>query len=311
MRGAGASAPAGGRRRLAAALLIVSCLPLPPITTAGVRQPRSIRELADSIDHTLKGLLTGEEQQMFSTMSPEEIKSVRPKLYARIRRDVWGWTEEWLAFVRENFPPIPDADLRKGEELAHRIDGLLRAHFAARKWRYRTLRVVYLPAQVFVDRRGRRLRTTLTGGMFMRFYPDRFFANLDGSTPLAIVLVHESLHFNKRGTPWGVALSEAITETATRDLVVRLGLQTEADMRRNQAYTQERKGVDYLLEEMVRRSVANRPKAVELLLEAYLSGNQEPMEAIFGAEAWKRVVALGESKQTWQTHRIARALATP
>lgn len=247
---------------------------------------------------------------MFSTMSPEQIKSVRPQLYERIRRDVRGWTQDWLTFVRENVPPIPDADLRRGQDLAHRIDGLLRAHFAARQWRYRTMRVVYLPAQVFVDRRGRG-RTTLTGGMFMRFYPDSFFANLDGPSPLAIVLVHESLHFNKRGTPWGVALSEAITETATRDLVVQLGLQTEADMRRHQAYTQERKGVDYLLEEMVRRSVPSRPEAVERLLRAYLSGNQEPLEAIFGVEAWSRVIALGESKQTWQTHRIARALASP
>ena len=278
--------------------------------TPGVPQPRSIRELADSIDHTLKGLLTGEEQQMFSTMSPEQLKTVRPQLYARIRRDVWGWTQEWLAFVGENVPPIPDAELRKGQDLAQRVDGLLRAHFAARRWRYRTLRVVYLPAQVFVDTRGRG-RATLTGGMFMRFYPENFFANLEGPSPLAIVLVHESLHFNKRGTPWGVALSEAITETATRDLVVQLGLQTEADMRRNQAYTEERKGMDYLLEEMVRRSIPSRSVAVELLLAAYLSGNQETMEAIFGADAWNRVVALGESKQTWQTHRIARALSSP
>lgn len=297
-------------RAFVGALLIACALPRPTAaTTTSARQPRTIRELADSIDHTLEGLLTGEERRMFSTMSPEQIRSVRPDLYKGIQRDVKRWTDDWLAFVRETVPPIPDPELRRAQELAHRTDGLLRSHFAGRRWPYRTMQVSFLPAQVFMDERvrGRRI---FTGGMFMRFYPELFFAAIDWPSPLPIVLVHESLHFNKRGTPWGVALSEAITETATRDLVVRLGLQTEAEVRRHPAYTQERKGVDFVLDEIMRRSGASRPEALERFLEAYLSGNQEPMAAIFGAEAWSRVLALGASKQTWQTHHIARALAS-
>ena len=295
-------------RSFVGALLIASALPQSAAAMPGV-QPRTIRELADSIDHTLEGLLTGEERRMYSTMSPEQIHSVRPDLDRRIQLDVRRWTDDWLAFVRESVPPIPDPELRRAQELAHRIDGLLRGHFAERRWPYRTMQIVFLPAQVFMDERGRG-RRVLTGGMFMRFYPDVFFATIDWPSPLPIVLVHESLHFNKRGTPWGVTLSEAITETATRDLVVRLGLQTEAELRRHPAYTQERKGVDYVLDEMARRSGASRPEALERFLGAYLSGNQEPMAAIFGADAWSRVLALGTSKQTWQSHHIARTLAS-
>jgi hypothetical protein len=276
-------------------------------TTGEVRQPRNIYELMYGIEHTLKNLLTGEELEMFSSLSPEKIKEVRPDLYDRVSQDVKAWTDEWLNHVRSAEEPITSKKLKEAQDLAARIDGILRTHFGERHWPYRTLKVTFLAPKLFLDEHQ---RSKVTGGMYVPFYPETFFATVDWTMPIGAVLVHESIHFNKTGLPYGSSLTEAITESAARDLVVRYGLQTTAEIQRVPAYLEERKGVEYLLDEMTRRAMLTRQAALEMFLEAYLTGNQEKMAAIFGADAWSRVLELGGSDRTWQTHRIAKALGS-
>jgi hypothetical protein len=274
-------------------------------TTGEVRQPRNIYELMYGVQHTLETLLTGEELKLFSTLSPEKIKEVRPDLYDRVSQDVKRWTDEWLNHVQSAEEPITSKKLKEAQELASRIDGVLRTHFAEHHWPYRTLKVTFLAPKLFLDERE---RGKVTGGMYVPFYPGTFFATVDWTMPIESVLVHEAIHYNKTGLPYGSSLTEAITETATRDLVVKYGLQTTAEIQRVPAYLQERKGVEYLLDEMTKRASLTRQTALEIFLEAYLTGSQEKMIAIFGENAWNRVLALGGSDQTWQTHRIAKAL---
>ena len=123
-----------------------------------------------------------------------------------------------------------------------------------------------------------------------------------------MVLLHESLHYNKTGPPYGGRIAEGITESATRDLAVRYGLHSSDDIRRSTSYATDRKGVDYLLEEIIKRSPMDRAAALDILLEAYLTGRPDKPAAIFGADAWQRVLALGHSEFEWNKNRILVAL---
>jgi hypothetical protein len=125
---------------------------------------------------------------------------------------------------------------------------------------------------------------------------------------MELVLVHESLHFNETGAPFGQPLKEAITETGARYLVLQYELLTQNALRRAEAYERERKGVELILEEIMSRTKRSREEATELFLEAYLTGRQDEMNKVFGAEIWKRVIELSRSQGAWQTHRIKKAL---
>jgi hypothetical protein len=125
---------------------------------------------------------------------------------------------------------------------------------------------------------------------------------------MEMLLLHESLHFNAITEPFGPRMAEGITETATRHLVVKHGLLTERQVRRVQVYPLERRSVELVLEEVMKRRTIGRDEAVDLFLEAYVTGRQDRMEGIFGAGVWRRILELGGSRGTWQTHRIQEVL---
>ena len=255
---------------------------------------------------TFSNILKREELEQYRTRSPQQIKETNPELYERISRDVTGWTEEWLQDLKTSVDPIPEKRLKAARRTAGQVDALLSDYFAAKKWPYRAMRVVFLPPRVFLDERNRQ---KITSGMYIPFYPDAFFASIDWPMPLEMVLVHESLHFNATEMPFGRPLAEGITETATRYLVLKYDLLTARELRREENYPLERKGIELILEEVARRTTGSRDEAIEMFLEAYITGRQDGMTKVFGVEPWERVIRLSQSAGDWQTHKIKRALA--
>ncbi len=273
--------------------------------TGEVRQPRNIYELVYAFEHTFAKILNGKELKLYRTLSPREMKETNPELYERISRDVTGWTDEWLQHLKTTVDPMPEKRLNAARRTAEQVDGVLRGHFETRKWPYRPMRVVFLPPRMFLDERN---RGSLTSGMFIPYYPDAFFAAVDWPVPMELLLVHESLHFNAAGRPFGGPLSEGIAETATRYLILKYELLTPRDVRREEVYPLERKGVELILEGIMKRTARSRDEATELFLEAYLTGRQDGMTGIFGVEPWERVIRLSRSMEDWQTHKIKKAL---
>jgi hypothetical protein len=88
----------------------------------------------------------------------------------------------------------------------------------------------------------------------------------------------------------------------------RPGLDTPLAVKKLQAYLAEQKGVDLILDEIMKRTAMSRDDAIDLFLGTYLTGRQDDMIKIFGAEPWARVVELSGSSQDWQTQRILKAL---
>jgi len=296
-------------RLVALALVLWPVLsnPVPgAVTTTGeVRQPRNIYELVYAFNHTFRAILNDEEMQLVSTRSPEEIRELNPELYQRISQNVTGWTDEWLQSVKPAIETIPDKRLDSARLVGDQVDALLRAHFEWRKWPYRRMRVVFLPPRLFLDERK---RENLTSGMFIPFYPEVFFASIDWPVPIETILVHESLHFNKTGRRYGRPLSEGITEVGTRYLLLKYGLLTAPAINRVPAYESERKGVDLVLDEIMKRTGGSREDATDLFLEAYLTGHQDVMNKLLGNETWESVLRLSQSERDWQTHKIKKAL---
>jgi hypothetical protein len=270
-----------------------------------VRQPRNIYELVYAFEHTFWNVLQADELKQYRTMTPQQIKESNPELYERISRDVKRWTDEWLLEAKSSGDQIPQGRLSGAVQIADHVDAILKSYFEAKKWPYRPMRVVFLPPRLFLDERH---RGDTTSGMFIPFYPDAFFATVDWPVPLELILVHESLHFNATGMPFGGPLSEGITETAARYLVRDYELVAEGKVNRVDAYPLERKGVEFVLEEIVGRTTRSHDEALELLLEAYLTGRQDEMRTVFGSEPWERVIGLSHTRGDWQIHKIAKAL---
>jgi len=270
------------------------------------RQPRNIYELLYSIDHTFSNVLMGDELKLFRTWSPELIKEKNPELYDRISHDVKAWTDLWIHHVTTSLVPLPEKRLNTARRTAEQIDSILRDHFKARGWSYRQLNIVLLPPQVFLDERH---RGNITSGMFIPFYPDAIFVSVDWPVPMELVFVHEILHFNKTREVFGRRLEEGLAETGARYLVLRYELLTDRALRRVDTYPVERKGVEMVLEEIMKRAGKSRDEALELFLGAFLTGNQDGMNEVFGAEAWERVIKVSQTPGGWQAHRIKEALS--
>ena len=270
-----------------------------------VRQPRNIYELVYAFEYTFGKTLQGKELELYRKKTPEEIKELDPELYERISRNVKAWTDEWLQDVRTNGDQIPEKKLNEAVQTAERVDAVLRRYFEAKEWPYRSMRAIFLPPRVFLDERH---RGDLTSGMFIPFYPDAFFATVDWPVPMELILVHESLHFNASGRSFGPPLTEGITETATRYLALKYELVSPGKLNKTQAYPLERKGVEFVLEEIMERTRRSHDDALELLLKTYLTGRQDEMNAVFGPEAWAKVLKLSQTDGDWQTHRIAKVL---
>ena len=266
------------------------------------RQPRNIYELVYAFEHTFSKILTAEQWDLYQAGGPGEIRRTDPELYDRISKDIRAWTDLWIHHVRTTIVPIPEKRMNAANRKAEQVDGILRGYFETRGWPYKTLRAVFLPPQVFLDERH---RENLTSGMFIPFYPDAFFISVDWPVPLELVLMHESLHFNATDSPYGRSMAEGITETGARYLVLKHELLSPYAVRQEEAtYPLERKAVELVLEEMMKRKSMSRDEAVELFLGSYLTGNQDGMIEIFGAETWKGVVALSHTRGTWRANRI-------
>jgi len=296
-------------RLLALALVLWPVLSNPVVgtvtTTGDVRQPRNIYELVYAFDHTFERILSKDEFRLISTRSPEEIRETHPELYSRVSQDVTAWTDEWIRHVEKTIESVSERRLAAARQMAAQVDALLSKHFVDKGWPYRRLSVVFLPPRLFLDERD---RGKMTGGMFIPFYPDAFFAAVDWPIPMETVLVHESLHYNSTGRRFGPPLAEGITETGTRYLILKYGLLSERDVSRRPIYESERKGVDLLLDEIVKRTEAGRDEATEQFLAAYLTGDQERMNKVFGVETWERVIKLSQSQDDWQSHKIKKVL---
>ena len=299
---------APGRLLLIVALftLVSDSRPKGAVTERGqVRQPRNIYELVYSFQHTFAKLLTGEELKQYHTMGPKQIRKENPALYDRISQDVKGWTDEWLESVRSSGDQITPKRLSAALGTADQVNATLRRYFDSKKWPYRPMHVEFLPPRVFLDERH---RGDMTSGVFIPFYPDAFFATVDWPAPLELVLVHESLHFNATEEPFGARLAEGITEEGARHIVRKYDLVSAMALLTKDIYPQERKGVEFLLDRMKERANLEHDLALETLLEAYVTGRQDAMTKIFGAETWQRVLKLSDREEDWQTHKIEKAL---
>jgi hypothetical protein len=277
-------------------------------STGEVRQPRNLYELAYGFEHTFANILSPDELKLYQTLSPDEILRKNPELYRRISQDVKQWTDEWVRNVHAQSDQVSAKHVADARQQAGQVESILRKHFESRGWTYRPMRVEFLPPRVFLDERE---RGKITMGMFIPFYPDAFFASVDWVAPMNLVLVHESLHYNKTGPDYGSPMLEGITESAARELVLKYGLLSAHEIAKSGAYPAEVKGVETVLGMMVSRSGGTREAALETLLEAYLTGNQENMIRIFGKGPWIEVMKLGESLEGWQSHKISKALAKP
>lgn len=276
------------------------------VTEKGVvRQPRNIYELVYAFEHTFPKLLTPEELALYKKESPEAIRESHPDLYARISQDVVAWTDEWIAEMRKTEVPIAPKKLDEGSRIAAEVDGVLRDYFAARGWIYKPMRVVFLPPHLFLDERH---RGDVTSGMFIPFYPGAFFATIDWPAPIELVLVHESLHFNATREAYGRPLLEGLTEAGAENIVLRKGLLTPGKVNRAGVYAQERKGVEFVVQEIMKRTNRSHEESLELLLESYLTGQQDKPVEVFGKDTWDKVVGLSMNDGDWQTHRLAEAL---
>jgi len=290
-------------------LVFISSLAMSdPITTTGdTRQPRNIYELLYSVGYTFSNILNDQELALYRTGNPEEIRRNDPELYNRISQNIQRWTDEWIKYVRTSLVPIPDKKLTEAQRDAAEVDAILKKHFTEKGWPYKTLKVVFLPPQVFLNEYD---RGSMTSGMFIRFYPDAFFASVDWPVPMKIVLVHESIHFNKIGTPFGSPLAEGITESATQRIILDYGLLPKGQARKSKAYPVEQKRVKYIIQEMMSRVDLNERQALDLLVEAYVTGDQSNLNQIFGVDPWARLLQLSRTTDNWSTREIDQALST-
>jgi len=287
-------------------LLVSSSVPAAVTEKGKVQQPRNIYELNYSFQFTFQRLLKPEEMKLYETRGPKEIQRINPELYARISADVKRWTDEWIQYTRTTRDPIPEKRLSDGQQLAVKIEEMLARYFQELGWPYRPMQVVFIRPRDFIDEHN---RDKTTGGMFIPFYPDAFFATIDWPIPLELVLVHESLHFNAAEGPFGSSLIEGTTDTSARYLARKFELMSPSDLWRAESYPLERKGVETILEKMMERTGRSREQALEVLLETYLTGRQEAMTKIFGERAWNRVLRLSSAQRgAWQTGKIEKAL---
>ena len=286
-------------------LLVSSSAPAAVTEKDKVRQPRNIYELSYSFRHTFAKILSNDEMRLYERHTPKEIRELNPALYARISVDVKRWTDEWIQHILTTGDPIPEQKLEGANRLAVKVEGILKQYFEARGWPYRPMRVVFIPPRAFQDDRD---RGKVTGGMFIPFYPDAFFATVDWTFPIETLLVHESLHFNAEERPFGAALVEGVTDVASRHLVRKYDLVSAGDVRRVDSYPTERKGVEFVLDRLMEKSGRSRDEAVDMLLGAYLTGDQNGLTSFFGAEAWGQVLRISHYPRSWRPGNIDKAL---
>ena len=294
------------RRALPTTLaVLLSCVTL----TMAQRQqkPETIFELVHAFDYTLKQILTPEEYEAYQSKPPEKIRAESPELYEKIRQNVERWTDDWIRDAVKKYEKLPKERLDDARRAISRVDGVLQPYFDARGWPYRTINAVFLPQRLFYDERD---RGTQTYGMFIPFYPEVFFATVNPNLPLDLIFMHETIHFNQEGVWMGGPLIEGITDSAARHLVSKHGLVSDKQLRRHSTYEKERKLVDLIAGEIVERTGGDRESALDMLLEAYVTGDHTRIEAVLGKEAWDQVLDTSRTVRSWHlvTREVREAL---
>lgn len=290
------------RRALATILaVLLSCLTL--TTAQGQQEPETIYELVYAFDFTFSQILTPEEYEAYQSKNPEEIRAESPELYEKIRQNVKRWTDEWIRDAVKKYEKLPRERLDDALQSISRVDGVLEPYFEAREWPYRTINAVFLPQRLFHDERNRGLQTS---GMFIPFYPEVFFATVNPNLPLDLIFMHETVHFNQEGVWMGRALVEGITETVARDLATKNGLVTGKQSRNYATYARERKLVDFIIDKIVERTEGDRESALDILLEAYVTGDHSRIKNVLGEEAWDRVLNTSRTARAW--HMVTRGV---
>ena len=300
---------ASSTTRLRTLVFIVAVILLSPafnrVSSGGEQdgQARTVPDLARAFEHTFSQILTPEEYELYKSRSPEEIKELDGELYRKINQNVGRWTDDWILWAARNLDRVPEARLERAMATASRIDRLARGYFEARGWSYRSLEVVFLPQRLFHDAHN---RSSKIQGVFIPFYPDVFFSTVDPAAPLELILVHENIHYNKRGPSLGHPLNEGITETSARHIVRLHELLPGKVLRNFQAYPRERELVETIVQGIMDKTGADHDAALDLLLAAYLTGEQTELERIFGLDPWTRVIQLAISEGKW--HKLQRGV---
>jgi len=275
-------------------------------------RPKTLPDLVAAFDHTFRQILTSEEYVTYQTTPAEEIAETSPELYQKVSQNIHRWSDDWIKSVTPQLATVPDRRLVEAEAATKRIESILARYFEARGWPYRPMRVVYLPQRLFhVPSRIARDPLSPFGfmdikGMFIPFYPEVFFTTVQPSTPLGLVIVHESLHFNSRDRRFGHRLSEGITDVGARHIASEHGEVDERELRAFESYPTERDLVETILRGIVERTGRSREDAVDALLGTYITGSHVTMHEIFGAEAWQRIVELSRNHETW--HQFERGV---
>jgi hypothetical protein len=253
----------------------------------GPWMPETLSMFVRAMSMALAENLTPEEMAEVKRWPPDELRVHHPELHEKIQRSYVNWTDEWIRRAKAKLDTVPEKRLIRAEESAARVDSLLRSYFEARGWEYRSLEVIFLPQKLMVEPG---LPTSSIRGMYALFYPKAFFATLDPNSRMEKILIHETFHFNKTGPSLGRTLTEGITEAATRRLALKWGMINSHQLRQDNIYPAELKAVEYLQDEIVKRTGKTREEAFEILLHAYLTGDSKEPEAILGPIAWSEVI---------------------
>ncbi len=275
--------------------------------TGRERQAKTINELLLAFDFTFRGILTPAEYALYHEKTPEELKVESPVLYEKVSQNIQRWTDDWIRWAAQHLETVPPERLEKAEALVRTIDAPLRGYFESKRWPYRPLRVVFLPQRLLHNERARYRHLY---GLFVPYYPEVFFSTIDPTSPMELVLIHESIHFQAGARQLSRSFTEGVTESAAELLARRWGLVTKGEVLQEGIYEEERAFIALLTEQIGQHTGATRDDALELLLGAYVSGDHAPLYGIFGTENWERVLELSRS-DPWPKRAIRRTLATP
>ncbi len=300
-------------KRSVPGLLIVFILLLPNIAQAygeEPKQPSTIYRLKHSIDLSFSKFLTEQEYFIYRSIPSEAVRKNDEELYRKISENTRRWIEQWMEFAAEELDKVPEKRLAEARAKAGRVNTALGEYFQARGWSYIPMKVVYIPQKLFHNEASIYVTTR---GMYFTYYPSAFFVSLSPASAMEVVILHETLHFNRIRKVYGRPLDEGITEEATRYLILKLGLGSRKMLSKEEAYSTERERVGVIIKELVKRTGMERGEAIELLLACLITGNQEPIEAILGEKPWVEVIQLswteGGSNDRWFNHDIRKILA--
>ena len=251
------------------------------------RQPESVWDLISALNYAFRQVMTPEELDTMQGKHPEEVRALDPELYAKISGFVKRATDDWTREAVKKHRRISEEKLEYARNAAVDVDAVLQPYFEAHGWPYRAISVVFLPQALFHDCTD---RGSMTLGVFMPYYSEVFYATVNPSIPTRMVLIHETFHFNERGSWIGHALREGIADTIARELAVKNDMVRPRKLKSWSAYDLERNAIDYLIDRIMERTGRSREGGLEMLVASYLTGDHSDLIEIFGAEAWDLVL---------------------